>query len=239
MWIWSQQTLMPLTQNEVGKTISVKANYTDLFGTAESVVSSATVAVANINDLPTGSVSIVGKPTQGQTLSLTNSIADLDGLGKLSYQWLSDGTAISGATKDAFTPTQSEVGKVISAKVSYIDGQGTTENLTSSVTTKVTNINDLPTGSVSISGNPTQGQVLTAENTLIDADGLGTLSYQWFANNKAIKDGTANTYTPTQTEIGKVISEKVSYIDGQGTKESMTSDETPLVTNSNHLPTGS
>ena len=227
-----------LTQNEVGKTISVKANYTDLFGTAESVVSSATEVVANVNDLPTGSVTIVGKPTQGQTLSLTNSIADLDGLGKLSYQWLSDGTAISGATKDTFNLTQSEVGKVINAKVSYIDGQGTAENVTSSATTKVINVNDLPTGSVTISGKLEQGQVLTAENTLIDADGLGSLSYQWFANGKVIKDAIALTYTPTQTEIGKALSVKVNYVDGQGTKESVTSSETQLVTNLNHEPTG-
>ena len=32
---------------------------------------------------------------------------------------------------------------------------------------------------MSISGTATQGQVLTASNTLADADGLGTISYQW------------------------------------------------------------
>ncbi|WP_341923414.1 hypothetical protein, partial [Polaromonas sp. YR568] len=45
-----------------------------------------------------------------------------------------------------------------------------------------TNTNEAPTGSVTISGTPTQGQTLTAANTLADADGLGTVAYQWKAN---------------------------------------------------------
>jgi hypothetical protein len=227
-----------LTQEEVGKTVSVKANYTDLFGASESVASSATVVVANVNDLPIGLPTILGKLIQGETLNVSGSIYDEDGVGDFSVQWLSVGKVISDAIQGSYILTQADVGKVISAKISYIDGQGTAENVTSSATTKVTNVNDLPTGSVTISGNPTQGQVLTAENTLIDADGLGSLSYQWFANGKIIKDGTDYTYTPTQTEIGKALSVKVNYVDGQGTKESVTSSDTALVTNSNHLPTG-
>ncbi|WP_254173994.1 DUF4347 domain-containing protein [Planktothrix pseudagardhii] len=43
----------------------------------------------------------------------------------------------------------------------------------------ITNINDAPTGTVSITGTATQNQILTATNTLADADGLGTLNYQW------------------------------------------------------------
>ncbi|MCF3564568.1 hypothetical protein L2E75_00195 [Planktothrix agardhii 1807] len=41
---------------------------------------------------------------------------------------------------------------------------------------RVANINDLPTGNVSITGTATQNQTLTATNTLADADGLGTLN---------------------------------------------------------------
>jgi hypothetical protein len=45
---------LTLTQALVGKTISVRGSYVDLQGTAEAVTSQPTVAVANVNDAPTG-----------------------------------------------------------------------------------------------------------------------------------------------------------------------------------------
>jgi DNA-binding beta-propeller fold protein YncE len=39
--------------------------------------------------------------------------------------------------------------------------------------------NNPPTGAVTITGTATQGQTLTADNNLTDADGLGTITYQW------------------------------------------------------------
>ena len=39
--------------------------------------------------------------------------------------------------------------------------------------------NNPPTGVVTITGTATQGQTLTADNNLTDADGLGTITYQW------------------------------------------------------------
>ena len=71
-------------------------------GTVESKASTATTAVANLNDAPTGAVTISGTATQNQTLTAANTLADADGLGSIAYQWQSsaDGTtwsAISGA----------------------------------------------------------------------------------------------------------------------------------------------
>ncbi|RYG34391.1 MAG: hypothetical protein EON93_08155, partial [Burkholderiales bacterium] len=43
-------------------------------------------------------------------------------------------------------------------------------------------LNRAPTGSVAISGTATQGQTLTASHTLADADGLGTVTYEWLRN---------------------------------------------------------
>jgi hypothetical protein len=182
-----------LTQADVGKSISVAASYTDGLGKLESVSSLASVSVSNVNDLPTGSVTIMGTATQGQVLTASNILADLDGLGAIGYQWLSNGSAISGATASTYTLTQAEVGKTVSVKASYTDLLGTTESVTSSITTSVANVNDLPTGSVKISGTATQGQVLTASNTLADLDGLGTISYQWLSNGLVISSAEPRT----------------------------------------------
>ena len=56
-------------------------------GTEESVASSATSAVANVNDDPTGSVTISGTATQGETLTASNDLADADGLETITYSW--------------------------------------------------------------------------------------------------------------------------------------------------------
>jgi hypothetical protein len=188
------------------------------------------------NVIPTGSVTISGTPTQGQTLTAANSLADLDGLGDLSYQWSADGTVITGATSSTYVLTQSEVGKAITVSASYTDGFGAAEGVDSSATTEVENTNDLPTGSVTISGTPTQGQTLTAANSLADLDGLGDLSYQWSADGTVITGATSSTYVLTETEVGKTLTVTASYTDVHGTDEFVSSSPTTTVTNVNESP---
>ena len=235
----ANQQIYILKQSDVGKAISVKASYVDQLGTAESVTSSQTNLVANVNDLPTGSVNILGIATQTQTLTASNSLIDADGLGQISYQWLSNSSVISNANQVNYTLTQTDVGKAISVKASYVDQLGTSESVTSSQTNLVAlKTNILPTGSVNISGITTQNQTLIASNTLADADGLGSISYQWLSNGNVIANANQVTYTLTQSDVGKAISVKVSYIDQLGTAESVTSSPTSLVANVNDLPTG-
>ena len=51
------------------------------------------------DNTPTGTLSITGSTTEGQVLMVdTCRLSDADGLGALSYQWLCDGSDISGAT---------------------------------------------------------------------------------------------------------------------------------------------
>lgn len=228
-----------LTQADVGSTISVTASYTDGFGTLESVTSDVTANVENLNDAPTGSVTIAGQTQQGSTLTADNTLADPDGLGEISYQWLRDGQAIEGATGSSYTLTQEDVDSTISVTASYTDGFGTLESVTSDVTANIENVNDAPTGSVTITGQAQQGSELTADNTLADLDGLGEISYQWLRNGQAIEGATGATYTLTQEDVSAAISVTASYIDGFGTLESVTSDVTANIENVNDDPTGS
>ncbi|CAN4268013.1 COG2931 RTX toxins and related Ca2+-binding proteins [Methylophilaceae bacterium] len=90
-------------------------------------------------------------------------------------------------------------------------------------------INNPPVGTVSITGVATQGQVLTASNSLTDADGLGEITYTWFASGSGTAIGTGPTYTLTQAEVGKAITVTASYTDGYNTVESKTSIATSAV----------
>ena len=228
-----------LTQADVGKNISVKVSYTDGLQKLESITSPS-VAVSNVNDLPTGSVTISGDLFQGQTLSASNDIADLDGLGSISYQWLQNGAAVSNATKSSYTLVATDVGKTINVKASYIDGFNELESVTSNATQTVSPPkNDAPTGSVTISGYAQQKQTLTVNNTLADANNIvGAISYQWLKNDTAINGQTAQSYTLSQSDVGKSIGVKASYTDGLGKLESVASSNV-TVANVNDLPTGS
>jgi Ca2+-binding RTX toxin-like protein/methionine-rich copper-binding protein CopC len=212
-----------LMQAEVGKAITVVASYTDVLGNAESVASSASTSVANLNDAPTGAVTITGVLADGRTLTGSHSLADADGLGTVSYQWQADGTNISGATGSTYTLTSDEVGKAITVVASYIDVLGTAESVSSSASASVAVLNALPTGAVTITGTASLGNTLTATNTLADEEGLGTVSYQWQADGVNISGATSSTYTLTQAAVGKAITVVASYTDGLGVAESLSS----------------
>ncbi|MGI9212563.1 MAG: hypothetical protein ACR2HF_08825, partial [Methylococcaceae bacterium] len=205
------------TQNEVGKTIAVKVNYTDALGTAETVTSSTVGPVVNVNDAPGGSLTISGTLATGQTLTVLNNLSDADGLGTFSYQWLAGGVPISGATGSSYLLSRAEAGKNLSVVARYTDLQGSAETVTSTVTGVVSGVNTLPTGSLLISGIPSQNQTLTLDSSsLADADGLGSFSYQWLANGVAINGATGSSFSLTQAEVGKTITATARYTDGLG-----------------------
>ena len=179
--------------------------------------------------------------TQGQTLTAdTSGIADADGLGAFSYQWLRDGVDISGASGSTYALVHDDVGAQISVRVSYTDGGATLENLTSAQTAAITNINDAPTGAPVITGTVSHGETLTATTGGIgDEDGLGAFTYQWRRDGVDIAGATGSTYDLVSADIGTQISVRVSYVDGYGASESVTSAQTAAVTNINDAPTGS
>ncbi|MCB1853113.1 MAG: hypothetical protein KDI83_20455, partial [Gammaproteobacteria bacterium] len=117
----------------------------DDLGSAENPLSSATSAVANVNDVPSGTPVISGIASEHATLNAdTSHISDPDGLGAFSYQWLRNGVIISDATSPSYHLDANDIGGRISLRVSYIDAEGTAELLVSTQTEAVTAVNDAP-----------------------------------------------------------------------------------------------
>ena len=140
-------------------------------------------------------MTISGTAQENQVLTASNTLADADGLGAIGYQWQRDGVNVAGATGTTYTLGNADVGHTIDVVASYTDGHGTLESKASAATAAVTNVNDPPTGTVTISGTASNGQVLTASNTLADADGLGAISYQWQRDGVNVAGATGTTYT--------------------------------------------
>jgi Ca2+-binding RTX toxin-like protein len=115
----------------------VNLSYSVIDGQGGSAGANAGYMVASVNDRPTGLVTISGTAATGMQLTASNNLADADGLGAISYQWLLDGQAISGATGSGYVVSSSDLGHTISVATSYVDLAGTLERVTSAATSPV------------------------------------------------------------------------------------------------------
>ena len=89
--------------------------------------------------------------------------------------------------------------------------------------------NNPPTGSVTISGIVMEEQTLSVSHNLADADGMGTVSYQWRRAQQAISGQTGTQYQLQAADVGQTMSVVASYTDGRNKLESVTSAETAAV----------
>ena len=203
-----------------------------------------TIRDASANTPAAGAPTVSGTAQVGETLTAaTSAITDADGLDDVtySYQWIvNDGNAdadIEGATGTTYAPVNVDVGKTIKVRVTFTDDGGTQETLTSAATVAVAAApNTAPTGLPSISGTAQVGETLTAVTSAIsDADGLDdvTYSYQWIVNDgrddTEIAGATSKTYTVAPDDAGTTLKVRVTFTDGGGTEEVLTSAATEAV----------
>ncbi len=257
------QPSLVLTQGQVGKLITVRATYTDRFGTVETRESAPTPAVENVNDAPVGNVRLEGVSQPGSAtttaredsaLRAVNAFTDADGLpASFNIRWQMAGTPNSvsdwvdiegqrGASAQ-FTPGDGEVGQYLRVLVRYTDTLQTEEEVPSAPLGPVLNVNDSAVGLVKVVGVPKQGETLSLNVEVTDNDGPaqveeGRLSYQWIAGNADIAEATGSTFTPTQAHVGAVIRARVSFNDERGGRESLTSGPTAAVENEQDQPDG-
>ncbi|MFZ2725739.1 MAG: calcium-binding protein [Methylococcaceae bacterium] len=204
-------------------------------GTAAGVEFRINTTTANNQSEP----SITALVNGGFVVTWTDNVKDGNGNGVYGQRYNADGTAVGGEFLVNTITTGNQDGSNVTAladggfMVTYhsngdiysqrFDSDGKTLGL--AVTNVITN--HLPTGAVTITGNTINGQVLTANNNLQDADGLGVITYTWQANNISI--GTGNTYQLTSNEIGKTITAIANYTDLLGTSEHVNSNTTAAV----------
>ena len=189
-----------------------------------------------VNSAATGAPIISGTPQVGETLTAdTSGIADDDGLDNVSFshQWLTDDTAIQGATNSTYILVDADEGKPIKVQVSFTDNAGNDETLTSDATNEVAaKPNNPATGAPTVSGTAQVGETLTADTSgIADEDGLDNVSfsYQWLADDAEITGATGSAYTLVEADTGKAISVRVSFTDDADNEETLTSVATDAV----------
>ena len=160
-----------------------------------------------------------------------SSVTDADGMGSVSVQWQisSDSkkwTNISAATNQSFTPREIHVGSRLRVVISYVDGQGNLEPLTSPPSTPVRNVNDKPTGSPRLIGSSVEDSALVVDTSgIADEDGIGGFDITWQRSSsksswEAYPTGDKNEVLRlTQSQVGYSYRAVVSYVDSHGTRE--------------------
>jgi Ca2+-binding RTX toxin-like protein len=196
----ANQSSYTLTASDVGKKISVKAYYTDLLGTAESVNSAEVIPMGTANQSPTGTAIIKGISTYGSTLSVTNTIKDADGIGKLSFTWQNDHGTLS--TSPTYTLAQTDISTKVWAVVSYTDKKGNFEEVKSNVidvtvSTKPSAVNDMLIGT----DKADKLNGLTGNDTLIGGMGKDTLTGGTGADVFKFNSVTDSSALPKQADI--------------------------------------
>ena len=198
-----------------------------------------TPATETPNTPATGSPTISGAVQVGETLTAdTTGISDDDGLyyAAFAYQWLADDAELYGANTSAYTLVADDEGKAIKVSVSFTDDAGNDEELTSAATSAVAAAPPTPntpaTGAPTITGAVQVGETLTADTTGIsDGDGLyyAAFAYQWLADDAELYGANTSAYTLVAADEGKAIKVSVSFTDGDGNDEQLTSAATGAV----------
>ena len=194
-----------------------------------------------VNSPTSGAPTISGTPKVRRTLRAdVSGIADGNGLEhvRFHYQWTrTDGTDqsdIEGATGESYTLTADDAGTNIGVRVSFVDRQGFAESRSSDP--DGIHVNTPAAGAPTVLGAPRVGETLIADTAAItDDDGLGNagFSYQWVRNDgtrvSAIPDATDPIYTLTWDDEATTVTVRVTFTDGAGGEESLTSAPTRAV----------
>ena len=196
-----------------------------------------TVTVGNLEE--DGSVTLLSDQNQVKVdVPITAAVTDIDVVrpNTVTWQWASSANAtgpwadIAGATSEAYTPVEDDVGNYLQATASYEDGHGpnksesaATTSVVLAATTDVIGDNGVVT---LLPAQPVVGEAVTASLTDLDVVTPNTVTWQWARASTAsgtytdIPGATSETYTPVQTDVGRYLQATASYTDAQGPDQS-------------------
>lgn len=125
-----------------------------------------------------------------------------------TYQWLRNGSTISGATGPTYVTTTADVDKAITLRVigklpGYTDGTSTSNAITATIGAA-----PAPTTLPTISGVAAARETLTA--TSGTWPGTSTYAYQWFVNGVAVAKETKSTYVVRTRDAGLPVYVRVT-----------------------------
>ena len=242
-----------LVADDEGKAVKVRVSFTDDAGNEESLTSAATDAVAAVPPPPpdnvravtqeSGAVELTWEAPQDATVTgyrIERSRADenrggqrrSDGRPRDNHTLVED----TGSADTGYTDKSAEKGVEYEYRVSARNEAGAGES-SDWVRAGPESVSNSPaTGAPTISGTAQVGETLTADTSgIADADGRSgeTFTYQWVSSDGTtdtdIENATGSTYKLVDADQGKAIKVRVTFTDGGGNEETLTSAPTEPV----------
>jgi VCBS repeat-containing protein len=216
-------------------------------GAIESAVATVSITVVAVNDVP---IATAASLTTNEDTAKTGTLnaTDIDST-SLTYSKVaspSSGTvAINSNGTYSYTPSDNFNG---SDSFTFIANDGAADSAAATVSITVSAVNDLPVGTIDITGTAKQGETLTATKNFTDVDGIpavdanpGNFKINWLADKVMLPDTTAvyadaingnfvrSMLNISADLVGKKISFSTTYTDNGGTQEKVTSAQTVAV----------
>ncbi|MGP1516711.1 MAG: right-handed parallel beta-helix repeat-containing protein [Ottowia sp.] len=173
-----------------------------------------------------GRLEVSGQARVGSVLTAT--LTDEDGVpSAVAYQWFSGGQPIADAIESSYRLQAGDAGRAVYVQAVYTDLLGHAETVRSAPTAAVLVAN--LQGAISIRGNPTVGQTLTAQ--LSDGNGVPDtgVAYQWLAGDAPIAAAQSASYVVQAGDVGQTLTVRAAYIDRAGYPELVESVPTSQV----------
>lgn len=172
-------------------------------GCGTGLVSALAAVDSVLPKLNTGTPVIVGTGAIGSTLSV-NAGAWSPQPVLFSYQWLRDGSSITGATGPTYRLTSADTGSRVSVLVTGTkSGYATGVRRSAAISAGV-----LATATPMVTGKAKVGHMLKATSGSWTAGTV--LKYQWLRNGSPINMATGTNYVLTATDVGKSIKLRMS-----------------------------
>ncbi|MFV0434513.1 MAG: hypothetical protein ACK5LO_11085 [Leucobacter sp.] len=200
---------------DAGKQLSVRATASGKYNLPTVAPDSAPVAVEMPRLVSTAAPKISGTARPGNTLTAsTGTWTAAPGAGTITfaYQWLRNGTPVSGATRASHAVVLSDVGTEISVRVTASAAQHVSgESTATPVTVETPQL--VSTTAPKITGTAKPGNTLTASTgTWTAAPGAGEITHtrQWLRDGKTLAGQTGAKYRVQPGDVGKSITARVT-----------------------------
>ncbi len=193
--------------SELGKGLSVAVTATRPNFSGATAVSPA-IAVAPGALAPTTLPSVSGSLRFGGTLTASPGVWS-PAVTSFTYQWLVDGSDVTGATAMTFKPRAGDVGKPVSLRVRAAKGGYSAVFATSAPTAALGAAPVSVSVRPAISGTPRVGQSLTASTGTWSRTEL-SFEYQWLIEGVPVSGANASTFSPRSVDLGRAVSVEVT-----------------------------
>jgi hypothetical protein len=144
----------------------------------------------------------------------------------LAYQWLRDGSLISGATEATYTAVTGDIGKKLAVRITGTKSGYDSATATSAPTATVLGV--LSPGEPTVTGKAIVGRTLTAEPGDWAPDGV-TFAYQWLRDGTPIEGATLAKYRAVPEDLGHRLAVRVTGSKPDHVNSDVTSTATDTV----------